>query len=132
MGTPSERVVESVEQESVVAMRARYTTHPCTQRPNQFFQGMAHLWLTGTEVVSKPKRTDKQCCGSGMFMLNAKEKNFGQFSKNYRTYTQKFCHQALKIWGWDPGSGKTYPRIPDPGPGVKRYRIPNPDPQHCT
>jgi hypothetical protein len=38
VGTPGERVVESVEQESVVAMRARYTTHPCTQRPDNFFK----------------------------------------------------------------------------------------------
>jgi hypothetical protein len=36
VGTPGERVVESVEQESVVAMRARYTTHPCTQCPDHF------------------------------------------------------------------------------------------------
>jgi hypothetical protein len=36
VGTPGERVVQSVEQEGVVAMRARYTTHPCTQRPHHF------------------------------------------------------------------------------------------------
>jgi hypothetical protein len=49
--------------------------------------------------------------------LNAEEKNLGQFSKKYGTFYPKNCHQALKIWGWDPGSGKK--TIPDPGSGSR-------------
>ncbi len=48
----------------------------------------------------------------------------GQFSKNYRTFYPKNCYYALKIWVWDPGSGKNLFRIPDPG--VKKAT----DPQH--
>jgi hypothetical protein len=33
---------------------------------------------------------------------------------------------VLKIWSWDPGSGKNLFRIPEPG--VKKHPIP--DPQH--
>ncbi len=67
-----------------------------------------------------------------------KEKNLGQFSKNYRTFYQKNCQKALQnmVLGSgirDPGSGKNPFRIPDPG--VKKApdpgsRIPYPDPQH--
>ena len=55
----------------------------------------------------------------------------GQFSKNYRTFTQKIVIELPKVWVWDPGSGKTYS---DPGSriqGSKRHRILDPDPQHC-
>jgi hypothetical protein len=37
----------------------------------------------------------------------------GQFSKNYRTFYPKNCHQPLKNMGL--GSGKNLFRIPDPG-----------------
>jgi hypothetical protein len=48
-------------------------------------------------------------------VLCAKEKNLGQFSKNYRTVYQKIVKKLFKIWSWDPGSGKNPFRIPDPG-----------------
>jgi hypothetical protein len=44
-----------------------------------------------------------------------KKKNFGQFSKNYRTFYPKIVTKLSKIWVWDPGSGKNPFRIPDPG-----------------
>jgi hypothetical protein len=46
---------------------------------------------------------------------STKEKNLGQFSKNYRTFYQKIVKKLFKIWSWDPGSGKNLFRIPDPG-----------------
>ncbi len=54
------------------------------------------------------------------YFWNVEEKNLGQFSKNYRTFYPKNCHQALKNMGLgsgnrDPGSGKNLFRIPDPG-----------------
>jgi len=39
----------------------------------------------------------------------------GQFSKNYRTFTQKIVIELPKVWVWDPGSGKKPIPIPDPG-----------------
>ncbi len=42
-----------------------------------------------------------------------KKKNFGQFSKNYRTFYSKNCHYALKNMGL--GSGIRKKSIPDPG-----------------
>jgi hypothetical protein len=44
----------------------------------------------------------------------------GQFSKNYRTFSQKIVTKFLKIWVWDPGSEiwdleKNLARILDPG-----------------
>jgi hypothetical protein len=62
------------------------------------------------------------------------KKIWPSFSKNYRTFYSKICHQALKNMGLgsgirDPESGINLPRIPDPGPGVKK--APDPDPQHC-
>ncbi len=100
-----------------------------------------------------------QCCGSERFIpdpiytsgipgqnstrSSAEEKNLGQFSKNYRTFYPKNCHEALKNMALgsgirDPGSGKNLFRIPDPG--IKgtgsRIRIRNtdriPDPQHWS
>jgi hypothetical protein len=58
------------------------------------------------------------------FFSFAKEKNLGQFSKNYRTFYQKTCQKALQ--NMVLGSGKNPYRIPDPG--VKK--APYPDPQH--
>jgi hypothetical protein len=43
------------------------------------------------------------------------KKNLGQFSKNYRTFYPKIVTKLLKIWVWDPGSGKNLFQIPDPG-----------------
>jgi hypothetical protein len=48
----------------------------------------------------------------------------GQFSKNYRTFYQKNCQKALKIWSWDPGSGIRKKPIPDPG--SRGQKAPNP------
>ncbi len=42
-----------------------------------------------------------------------KKKNLGQFSKNFRTFCPKNCHQALKNIGL--GSGIRKKPIPDPG-----------------
>ncbi len=53
-----------------------------------------------------------------LFFKNAKEKNLGQFSKNYRTFYLK--NKGLGSWIRDPGSGKK----PAPDPGS------DPDPQH--
>ncbi len=39
----------------------------------------------------------------------------GQFSKNYRTFTQKIVTKLSKIWVWDPGSGIRKKPIPNPG-----------------
>jgi hypothetical protein len=60
------------------------------------------------------------------FFFEMMKKKFGQFSKNYRTFTQKTVTKLSKIWVWDPGSEirKKLFRIPDPG--VKKA----PDPQH--
>jgi hypothetical protein len=44
----------------------------------------------------------------------------GQFSKNYRTFTQKIVNKLSKIWVWDPGSEIQDPGVkkaPDPGSG---------------
>jgi hypothetical protein len=39
----------------------------------------------------------------------------GQFFKNYLSFYPKNFPLALKIWVWDPGSGKNLFRISDPG-----------------
>jgi hypothetical protein len=61
----------------------------------------------------------------------------GHFSKNYRTYTEKFVTKLSKIWIWDPGaeirdlgSGINLLRIPGPGSGSRGQKAPDPDPQH--
>jgi hypothetical protein len=59
------------------------------------------------------------------------KKNLAKFSKNYRTFYSKLCHQALKNTG--SGSGIRNKPIPYPGSGSsgqKRHRIPDPDLQH--
>jgi hypothetical protein len=69
--------------------------------------------------------------------LKAEEKNLGQFSKNFKTFYPKNCHEALKNMGWDPGSeirepgsGIRDPRsgIREPGSGIRKnlFRIPDP------
>jgi hypothetical protein len=50
----------------------------------------------------------------------------GQFQRNIELYTKKIVKKLLKIWFWDPGSGKNLFRIPDPG--VKKA----PDPGSAT
>ncbi len=56
-----------------------------------------------------------------------KKKIWANFQIIIELFTQKIVTKLLKIWVWDPGSGKNLFRIPDPG--VKK--APDPDPQHC-
>jgi hypothetical protein len=59
----------------------------------------------------------------------------GQFSKNYRSFYPKNCHEAPKNMGlgsgiWDPGSGIRDPEKTYSGSRIqwsKRHRIPIPD-----
>jgi hypothetical protein len=60
--------------------------------------------------------------------LNAEEKIWTSFQRIIELFTPKFVTKLLKIWVWDPGSGKNLFRIPDPGPGVKKA----PDPRSAT
>jgi hypothetical protein len=60
----------------------------------------------------------------------------GQFSRNYRTFYQKFFKKLAKIWVWDPRSGIRKKPIPEPGSGSRGQKgtgtlILDPDPQHC-
>jgi hypothetical protein len=62
-----------------------------------------------------------------------KKKIWANFQRIIELFTKKIVKKLLKIWSWDPGSGKNLFRIPDPG--VKKApdlgsRIPDPDPQH--
>ncbi len=56
-----------------------------------------------------------------ILVLKLKEKIWGQFSKNYRTFFKKIVTKLSKIWVWDPGSGENLSRIQ----GSKRHRIPD-------
>jgi hypothetical protein len=58
-----------------------------------------------------------------------KKKIWANFQRIIELLTKKFFKKLLKIWSWDPGSGKNLFRIPDLG--VKKHPIPDPDPQHC-
>jgi hypothetical protein len=52
-----------------------------------------------------------------LFEKNAEEKNFGQFSKNYRFFYPKICHEPLQNMGLGSrsrGQKGTGSRIPDP------------------
>jgi hypothetical protein len=63
---------------------------------------------------------------------NLKKKNLGQFSKNYRTFTQTIVTKLSNIWVWDPRSEIRDRKITYSGSriqGSKRHRIP--DPQYC-
>ncbi len=63
------------------------------------------------------------------YFWNAEEKNFGQFSKNYRTLYPKIVTKLSKIWVWDPGSEIRDPEKTFSGSriqGSKRHRIPDP------
>jgi hypothetical protein len=46
------------------------------------------------------------------------KKKFGpilNFQRLIELFTKKIVKKFLKIWSWDPGSGKNLFRIPDPG-----------------
>ena len=69
------------------------------------------------------------------YFWNVKEKNLGQFSKNYRTFYLKNCQKAPK--NMVLGSGIRKKPIPDPGSRIQgskstQSRIPDPDPQHWS
>jgi hypothetical protein len=55
-----------------------------------------------------------------------KKKIWPNFQRNIELFTKKIGKKLLKIWSWDPGSGKNLFRIPDPG--VKKA----PDPGSAT
>jgi hypothetical protein len=59
-----------------------------------------------------------------------KKKIWGNLQKIIELSTQKIVIRLSKIYGWDPGSRKTYSgsRIQ----GLKRHQLPDPDPQHYT
>jgi hypothetical protein len=40
---------------------------------------------------------------------------FANFQRIIELFTKKIVKKLLKIWSWDPGSGKNLFRIPDPG-----------------
>jgi hypothetical protein len=44
-----------------------------------------------------------------------KKKNWANFQRIIELFTKKIVKKLLKIWSWDPGSGKNLFRIPDPG-----------------
>jgi hypothetical protein len=44
-----------------------------------------------------------------------KKKCGANFQRNIELFTKKIVKKLLKIWSWDPGSGKNLFRIPDPG-----------------
>jgi hypothetical protein len=44
-----------------------------------------------------------------------KKKIWANFQRNIELFTKKIVKKLLKIWSWDPGSGKNLFRIPDPG-----------------
>jgi hypothetical protein len=49
---------------------------------------------------------------------------WANFQRIIELFTKKIAKKLLKIWSWDPGSGKNLFRIPDPG--VKKHPIPDP------
>ncbi len=53
-----------------------------------------------------------------------KKKIWANFQRIIELLTKKIVKKFLKIWSWDPGSGKNLFRIPDPG--VKKHPIPDP------
>jgi hypothetical protein len=53
-----------------------------------------------------------------------KKKIWANFQRIIELFTKKIVKKLLKIWSWDPGSGKNLFRIPDPG--VKKHPIPDP------
>jgi hypothetical protein len=53
-----------------------------------------------------------------------KKKIWANFQRIIELFTKKIVKKLLKIWSWDPGSGKNLFRIPDPG--LKKHPIPDP------
>ncbi len=53
-----------------------------------------------------------------------KKKIWPNFQTIIERFTKKIVKKLLKIWSWDPGSGKNLFRIPDAG--VKKHPIPDP------
>ena len=53
-----------------------------------------------------------------------KKKIWVNFQRIIELFTQKIVKKLLKIWSWDPGSGKNLFRIPDPG--SRGQKAPNP------
>ena len=53
-----------------------------------------------------------------------KKKIWANFQRIIELFTKKIVKKLLKIWSWDPGSGKNLFRILDPG--VKKHPIPDP------
>jgi hypothetical protein len=53
-----------------------------------------------------------------------KKKIWANFQRTIELFTKKNVKKLLKIWSWDPGSGKNLFRIPNPG--VKKHPIPDP------
>jgi len=83
----------------------------------------------GFKHSNKRERWKKNCCHiflcSHKFhkIINyfsfevLKKKIWANFQRIIELFTKKIVKKLLKIWSWDPGSGKTYSgsRIPDPG-----------------
>jgi hypothetical protein len=44
-----------------------------------------------------------------------KKKIWANFKRIIELFTKKIVKKLLKIWSWDPRSGKNLFRIPDPG-----------------
>jgi hypothetical protein len=44
-----------------------------------------------------------------------KKKIWANFQRIIEIFTKNIVKKLLKIWSWDPGSGKNLFRIPDPG-----------------
>ncbi len=55
---------------------------------------------------------------------------WADFQRIIELFTKKNVKKLLKIWSWDPGSGKNLFRIPDPG--VKKHPIPDPGSRSAT
>jgi hypothetical protein len=60
-----------------------------------------------------------------------KKKIWANFLRIIELFTKKIVKKLLKIWSWDPGSGKNLFWIPDPG--SRGQKAPNPGSriQHC-
>jgi hypothetical protein len=58
-----------------------------------------------------------------------KKKIWANFQRIIELFTKNWSKKLLKIWSWDPGSGKNLSRIQ--GSKSTQSRIPDPDPQHC-
>ncbi len=91
----------------------------------------------GSKNSNKRERWKKISCHtflcSHKFLL--KKKIWANFQRIIKLFTKKIVKKLLKIWSWDPESGKNLFRNPDPGSRGQKApnpgsRIPDPDPQH--